>query len=175
MKVLERIHNINRHEVDVKALGEVFREKKQQLEDTEATKSKTEAYSIFHLFCTPQLIAYTVALSEYRFKWLGRKISHHIFCVITMIFLFASMIGDLTNAPTAIVVQLFAVLGIICNEIFPTALRNTSYAFTQFVQSIAPILAPHLYSVSGSHKWLPPVIMLAWVFADIIVFAFCYS
>ncbi|CAJ0925271.1 unnamed protein product, partial [Mesorhabditis belari] len=121
------------------------------------------------------------AFAEYKLTWLGRKTTHRFFCVATMIALSISIAGQLLDAPeflarifllttAAIIIQLFAVLGIICNEAFPTALRNTAFAFTMFIESIGPILAPHLYSISGDRKWLPTVIMLASVSIDLIVF-----
>ncbi|CAJ0944980.1 unnamed protein product, partial [Mesorhabditis belari] len=103
------------------------------------------------------------AFAEYKLTWLGRKTTHRFFCVATMIALSISIAGQLLDAPeflarifllttAAIIIQLFAVLGIICNEAFPTALRNTAFAFTMFIESIGPILAPHLYSISEQHS-----------------------
>ncbi|CAJ0559989.1 unnamed protein product, partial [Mesorhabditis spiculigera] len=67
---------------------------------------------------------------------------------------------------------MFAVVSVVCNEIFPTPIRNVAYAMTQIAESSAAALGPLVFILNGVGQWLPLMLMTIIVFADLIVFHF---
>ncbi|CAJ0566882.1 unnamed protein product, partial [Mesorhabditis spiculigera] len=118
--------------------------------------------------------------------WLGRKKAHKFFCLysgVTLVIALGAEIfgasGNWSNvirfmllSTASMVCQMFAVVSVVCNEIFPTPIRNVAYAMTQIAESSAAALGPLVFILNGVGQWLPLMLMTIIVFADLIVFHF---
>ncbi|CAJ0935959.1 unnamed protein product, partial [Mesorhabditis belari] len=132
------------------------------------------------------LINLCSAGADLSFEWLGRKTAHKFFCLYAGGTLIIALVADLMGLNNAwesvirfmllstasMVCQMYAVVSVVCNEVFPTPIRNVAYAMTQLSESSATIVAPQLYQLSVLGSWVPLVVMIVLVFGDFLSFHF---
>ncbi|CAJ0933999.1 unnamed protein product, partial [Mesorhabditis belari] len=206
IRSFERFHRINGSKIVENDLAKIIHKE---------TGTESKPCSFLHLFSTPRLVLYTIAIcyssfdvglmsysllfnfekisgslyektlmigglrlmfdllsaaADYKFEWLGRKTVHKIVCLATMVVLFPLMFSDYFAIPewiveylflivASMIVQLYAIVEIICNEIFPTPLRNTSYALSQFIEAFASILGPQIFVWSNNTTFFPIILI----------------
>uniref|UniRef100_A0A915NWJ6 Major facilitator superfamily (MFS) profile domain-containing protein n=1 Tax=Meloidogyne floridensis TaxID=298350 RepID=A0A915NWJ6_9BILA len=67
---------------------------------------------------------------------------------------------------------LYTTNGLASNELFPTAIRNTSYSFGQVLSRIGVVLAPQLFVLGNIWELLPYLTLLVLAVADALFFQF---
>ncbi|TKR86895.1 hypothetical protein L596_011395 [Steinernema carpocapsae] len=114
----------------------------------------------------------------------GRRVIHHItmgylFLSLSLIFVLEAfgihaplLVRITTLSACAICSQLFLVAGVATAEIFPTAIRTVAVSFTQIVNKIGTVIAPHLFTTALFWKPLPYAIMISLILIEVVAYCF---
>ncbi|CAJ0587622.1 unnamed protein product, partial [Mesorhabditis spiculigera] len=126
------------------------------------------------------------AFVDFRCEKLGRKTEHNFYCLYALIAfglaIGAEAIGISSTSSSALryillstasmVCQLYAVVGVVCNEVFPTPIRNVAFAMTQLSEAVASIAAPQVFQLTVFGEWVPHAVMVTLIIADLIFFRY---
>ncbi|CAJ0580435.1 unnamed protein product, partial [Mesorhabditis spiculigera] len=127
------------------------------------------------------------AAADLKLPWLGRKKAHKFFCFYSIATLLIALVADRIGVEDAwavvirymllstasMVCQMFAIVSVVCNEVFPTPVRNLAYAMSQVSESAGAALGPQLFGLRAFGTWVPLAVMLACVIGDLTTFHFC--
>ncbi|KAL7072972.1 hypothetical protein ACQ4LE_008186 [Meloidogyne hapla] len=128
----------------------------------------------------------TIGFLDMYVKRLGRKFAHFmadslaalaisIYVVIYLLDLQQDL-SFISRASILSVIGFCSILyttnGLASNELFPTAIRNTSYSFGQVLSRIGVVLAPQLFVLSNIWELLPYLTLLVLAVSDALFFQF---
>ncbi|KAK0412951.1 hypothetical protein QR680_006502 [Steinernema hermaphroditum] len=123
-------------------------------------------------------------LLDYKVKWIGRKAMHLgtflpiVLCTLFIVaidvvgeqyeFAFYSRIAIL--GVCAVISQIYITNGVCSNELFPTSIRNLSYAFSQLSSRLGVVISPQLFYLADFWTPLPYFTMTVLAAMDIVLF-----
>jgi hypothetical protein len=124
------------------------------------------------------------AFSDIRLKWLGRKMVHFIadsFATIALsIFVGVYIAGKQVEyadylrlcvvGVIGICSLLYTTNGVASSELFPTAIRNTSFSFGQLLSRLGVVVSPLLFFLADFWTPLPYFTMLGLTIIDLLMF-----
>ncbi|CAJ0932791.1 unnamed protein product, partial [Mesorhabditis belari] len=125
------------------------------------------------------------ALVDYKCEKLGRKTEHNFYCLYALVTFGAAIVAEFLGisssessvlrfillSAASMVCQLYAVVGVVCNEVFPTPIRNVAFAMTQLSEAVASIAAPQVFQLTSFGQWVPHGVMIVLITADLLFFS----
>ncbi|TKR89265.1 hypothetical protein L596_013397 [Steinernema carpocapsae] len=115
------------------------------------------------------IINLSAGLLDYNIKWVGRKVMHLAtflpIIACTTFIVFVNMTGETYELAAysriailgvcAVISQIYITNGVVSNELFPTSIRNLSYAFSQLTSRLGVVISPQLFYLADIWTPLP--------------------
>ncbi|KAK0411578.1 hypothetical protein QR680_005725 [Steinernema hermaphroditum] len=123
-----------------------------------------------------------VGLVDFFVPKAGRRVVHHAtmgYLLLSLSVIFVIEVFDIeapvlvritTLSACATCSQLFLVAGIAAAELFPTAIRTVAISFSQIVNKIGTVIAPHLFTTALLWKPMPYAIMIGLILFEVVVY-----
>ncbi|KAI6185622.1 MFS domain-containing protein [Aphelenchoides besseyi] len=126
------------------------------------------------------------AISDIKFKWLGRKLVHALaegaIILALLFFIVVYLLGKNEElrffcslavlTVLANTTLLFSTNGVLSSELFPTGIRNLSFSFGQVMSRIGTVLAPQIFFLSDFWNPLPYFVLIGFAAVDFVIFHF---